>query len=108
MHRNLLYSVIGETIISVVEATADVFDWDFLASLLGISEVDLKCIQSDHKESLRQRNKAIITKWLDSGNASWAALVSALRHDLVGKGAVADNIAEKHLKSNKNNVILSF
>ena len=89
--------VVEATIISVAKATFDITDWEYIALLLGISEADLKCIKINHGKS---QHKSIIKKWLDSGNASWAALVSALRHELVGKGAVANAIAKKHPKSN--------
>ena len=94
--ETMLCCVIGVTILSVSEATVDITDWGYLALLLGISETDLQHIKTDHKDSLRKQHKAIVTKWLDSGNASWATLVSALRNKLVGKGALADTIANQH------------
>ena len=39
---------------------------------------------------------AFIIHWLNSGNASWAILVAALRDRLVGLGALANKIAKKH------------
>ena len=98
------------TILSVSEATVDITDWYYLALLLGISETDLQHIKTDHKDSLRKQHKAIVTKWLDSGNASWATLVSALRNKLVGKGALADTIAKQHptSKAQSNNVTYSM
>ena len=39
---------------------------------------------------------AFIKHWLNSGNASWAILVAALRDSVVGLGALADKIAKKH------------
>ena len=98
MYVVILYFCSGAMILSVAEATDSITDWNYLALLLGISEADLQRIQNDHKESSHQQ-KAIVTKWLDSGNASWATLVSALRNKLVGKGALANTIAEKHPKS---------
>ena len=43
--------------------------------------------------------KSIIIKWLESGEASWAVLVTALKDDLVGHGFTANDITEKYPKS---------
>ena len=76
-------------------ATKDVADWTILAPLLGVSAATVKRIKAKELEPLYQQ-KEIIEKWLQLGTASWAILVSALRDELVGKVAVADEIAKQH------------
>ena len=78
-----------------MKATHKVVDWTILAPLLDVPEETVERIKIDIQGSLNQQ-KAIIQAWLDSGTASWAILVSALRNELVGKKAVADEIAKQH------------
>ena len=40
----------------------------------------------------------MISLWLDTGNASWRALVRALASPLVGKRDLAEKIAAEHTK----------
>ena len=67
-------------------------DWSILPLLLGISEPEYERIISDNPLNVAHQHKAI-TKWLASGNASWAALVNALRDELVNEQRLADEIA---------------
>ena len=85
------------SVLNVAKATVSITDWSYLALYLGFSEAQLQRIISDHQQVSSHQHKAIITKWLESGKASWAILVSALRDELVNKGAVADEIAKKHI-----------
>ncbi len=82
-------------IIKISRATATITDWSYLALLLGIDEADYDRIMTDIALSSHQR-KAIITKWLANGEASWAVLVSALRDELVNKQGLANWIASEH------------
>ena len=82
--------------LQVARATISITDWSFLALLLGLSEADYRCIVSDNGTINLQR-KAIIIKWLQTGEASWAALVSALRDELVNEQTLANKIAHQHL-----------
>ncbi len=94
-----VYMIIsGLTLIAVFRETMSVTDWYFLALLLGISEADFERIQQDEKMG-KDRQKAIIRQWLQSGNASWAMLVSALRDEVVTQVAIAKNIADNHPSS---------
>ena len=85
------------TLLAVCRATKDIYDWSFLALLIGVSESDYQRIKQSIPNPAEQQ-KAIIQKWLDSGEASWAILVSALRDELVGKAAIGDQIAKDHPK----------
>ena len=78
-----------------MRATHEVADWTILAPLLDIPNETVEHIKIDTQGSLNQK-KAIIQAWLNSGTASWAILVSALRDELAGKVAVADKIAKQH------------
>ena len=78
-------------------ATVDIHDWSILALLIGVSEGDYQRIKQSIPNPAEQQ-KAIIQKWLDSGEASWAILVSALRDKLVCKAAIGNQIAKDHPK----------
>ncbi len=55
--------------------TASITEWSFLALLLGrnIYQADYTHIKSDNPQNAFDQHKSIITEWLASGNASWAA-----------------------------------
>ena len=55
-------------------------------------------IYIDHSGNVRDCLKAMISLWLDTGNASWRALVRALASPLVGKRDLAGKIAAEHTK----------
>ena len=79
-------------------ATHHITDWSILALLLGLSPADVNHIQSTTEDTKRMK-LSIIRKWIESSTASWAALVTASSHSLIGQGAVAVDIAKKHPKS---------
>ena len=83
---------------AVMRATKAITDWSILALLLKLSPADLDNIESATCDKQKQQKKIII-KWLDSGEASWAALVNALNDELVKQGAIANEIAKKYPKS---------
>ena len=72
-----------------------------LALLLGLSSPDLQRIQLDHPTSVQLQHQAIIRQWLDSGKATWSALINALKDPLVNKGAIADKITKQHSATGK-------
>ena len=61
---------------------------DIPIDVVNKSERDSR-ITNDHQ-------RILLTYWLESGNASWAALVNALRSSLVAKGGQANKIAKEH------------
>ena len=97
-YQFLFVTYIAPTVLAVMNAMKEITDWSNLAHLLGLSLADFDRIVADEHKSSGQQ-KAIIRKWIDSGTASWAVLVTALKHDLVGKQAVANTIAKKYPKS---------
>ena len=82
-------------------ATHHITEWSILALLLGLSPADVNHIQSTTEDSKRMK-MSIISKWIESGTASWAVLVTALNHSMIGQGAVAVDIAKKHPKSKEH------
>ena len=88
----------------MLRATLGVKDWSLLALLIGVDESEYSRIMSDNHDDHGQR-KAIIKKWLDTGRASWASLVSGLKDELVGLDAIGNQIAKDHpSKFSVNNV----
>ena len=84
------------TILDVFRETQTIVEeWTFLHLLIGIPQADFTRISKDH-QNIKGRQMAFIKHWLNSGNASWAILVAALRDSVVGLGALADKIAKKH------------
>ena len=69
-----------------------------LGLLLDLAPDDLDRIMST-AHGASEPQMSIIKKWIQSGKASWAALVNALKDDLVGHGSTANDITEKHPKS---------
>ena len=69
-----------------------------LALLLDLAPDDLGRIKST-AHGASEPQMSIIRKWLQSGEASWAALVTALKDDFVGHGSTANDITKKYPKS---------
>ena len=96
LHTWVCISFSADDIRAVTIETTCITDWSTMGIELGIpihvinkSERDSRHITNDH-----QRN--LLTFWLESGNASWAALVIALRSSLIAKGGQANKIAREH------------
>ena len=104
---NYYYYYLDQTVITVLTATKDVADWIILASLLGVSAATVKRIKAKEPEPLTQQ-KEIIEKWLQLGTASWAVLVSGLRHDLIQEINTADKIARQHPSTNDHKKIRRY
>ena len=82
--------------------TQGITDWSLLALLLGLSSADLQHVRSNNPTAVQLQHQAIIRLWLDSGEATWSALIIALRDPLVNKGAIADKIMKQHPATGKN------
>ena len=87
-----------------MEATVKVIDWKSLGLSLGIPISMIDRIEVDcHRAKDCQRH--MLQHWLNTGNASWAALVAALKSQLISMNGLADTIAKEHpgkLKSTKS------
>ena len=73
-------------------------EWSVLALILGIEDSTIGRIK--HKCNIESDNfhKCIVKEWLNQGQASWASLVAALKHDLVNRVDVANKITKDHLQ----------
>ncbi len=89
---------IGPVIVSVMRYTQNITDWSVLSLLLGLTQVDLHRIDTDFVQNFNAKHKAFVTKWLQGGSASWAALVNGLRDLLVNRIDIANQIAKDHPK----------
>ena len=82
-----------------MKATQTINDWSVLYILgleLGLSPSVLDRIQQDNSKVLNcLRN--MLSQWIDTGHASWAILVTALRSSLVQKKGLASEITMDHL-----------
>ena len=79
-----------------MRSTNSITNWSKLALLLGITTADYERITKANNPT--DVHQAVVNKWLESGKASWAVLVSALRDTLVNQGFLADEIAREHPK----------
>lgn len=67
-----------------------------LALVLGVTKAELVEWHGT-RTLLRQRFPSFVTsKFIQTGNASWATFVTALRHEDVNATKLADEIATKH------------
>ena len=87
-----------EKAIITVNETVDELPWHSLGLALDLEKYRLDVIHIDHRGNVRDCLKAMISLWLDTGNASWHALVRALASPLVGKKDLAEKIAAEHTK----------
>ncbi len=78
--------------------TVNVTDWSVLGVLLGLLRIDLHRINTDCVD-YSAKHMAIVTKWLESGSASWATLVNGLKDPIVNRIDIANQIAKDHPKS---------
>ena len=76
--------------------TVSVHDWITLGIALGLYVPHVNQIQQDYT-SVRERQKHVLQNWLDTGNASWVALVDALKSPLVAMDGLANQIELKYI-----------
>ncbi len=80
--------------LDVLHYVIEVTDWMSLGLSLKLSSYELDRIRRDgYDES--DRLQRMVSLWLDSGTASWRALVQALFHPLMKK-ELARRISEEH------------
>ena len=88
--------------------TKNISDWDILFLLLGVEDVDVQRIRQDNPGASLKQQRAIIMAWLNTGKASWATLVSALRDRLINREADANRIAKAHPSKSKSTFLCMF
>ena len=74
-----------------------VTDWYRLGLKLGLYSEVLERIECDGRNT-QERQRKMILKWLDTGEASWSSLVDALKSPFIDKIVVAKHIIKDHPK----------
>ena len=82
--------MIGGDLVPILEAIVEITDWYTLGLVLGLQTHELDEIVADHHKH------KMISKWLDTGHATWCSLVEALKSPLIKKEGIAKQIAEAH------------
>ena len=79
----------------VLDYIIEVDDWKLLGLLLDLPLYELDRIK---REGFNEREmiQIMVSLWLDSGTASWRALVQALFKPLMNKEELARRISEEH------------
>ena len=85
----------SRNIVGVVRYVIEVTDWMSLGLLLELPSCDLDRISLDGYNEMNRLQK-MVSLWLDSGTASWRALVQALFDPLMNKEELARRISEEH------------
>ena len=80
----------------LLEAISTVDDWHFLGLALDLEKYQLDVIYIDHRGNVSDCKRAMVSLWLDTGKASWRALVRAIASPLVEKKDLARKIAADH------------
>ena len=81
--------------LDVLRYVIEVTDWKLLGLLLKLSSYELEGITHNEYNESRRLQK-MVSLWLDSGTASWRALVQALFDPLMNKEELARRISEEH------------
>ena len=84
-----------ENILDVLRYVIEVTDWKLLGLLLKLPSYELERIRRDEYDEI-ERLQRMVSLWLNSGTASWRALVQALFDPLMNKVELARRIIEEH------------
>ena len=84
-----------ENILDVLRYVIEVTDWKLLGLLLKLPSHELERINLDGRNE-SDRLQKMVSLWLNSGTASWRALVQALFDPLMNKEELARRISEEH------------
>ena len=82
----------------MLAAVHDVVNWKYLGLTLGLEKPQLDIMDRNKQGIVEECRMEMISRWLDTGNASWRALVRALASPLVEKRDLAMKIAAEHTK----------
>ena len=85
----------ANNILSVLDYVIEVTDWMSLGLSLKLPLYELEAIGINGR-NVRERLQRMVSLWLDSGTASWRALVQALFKPLMNKVELARRISEEH------------
>ena len=85
-----------EDIAHVVEDLCPVMDkWHNIGIQVGLPERDLKSIETNYPRP-DDRLREMVSKWLSGGQASWDALIEALKSRTVSEVHLAEKLKLKH------------
>ena len=87
---------IENDLLKVLEAITTVTDWYELGLKLGLNVDILQKIETDCR-SVKECQRKMILKWLNTGSACWSSLVKALNSPLVDRQGIVKQITKDHL-----------
>ncbi len=74
---------------------------------MGIKHHEYINITRANQSASSAQTNAIVNAWIQRGKASWATLASALRHPLVKRHDIADQIAAEQVRKTYNIELLN-
>ena len=80
----------------IQELSSAASKWHSIGFQLGLSELELKPIESTHPRQHLDCLRDVIFKWLSSGARHRASLIEALRSSSVGETSLADRLTKKY------------
>ena len=72
--------------------------WKDIGIFLEIEHSTLDKIGTEHKSSIADCNREMLTEWLRNGEATWKKLVKALKSKTVGLIKKAESIQRNHCR----------
>ena len=75
---------------AIVEAEWRILGLSLCIPIYELDRIELNC------HTVMDCHRCMLQYWLTTGSASWAALVDALRSQLVSMHSLANTIAEQH------------
>ena len=91
----IMYYFIASDIVAILRSIIDIADWISLGLVLGTPYNELEIIKRDGHDE-RDRQRIMVSMWLDNGTASWKCLVEALLDPLVNRVDIANRISQQH------------
>ena len=88
--------IIANDLCAVCDSIVEVTDWFTLGLTLNLPSHRLEWIQRERGFNEKERQRNMISLWLNNGDASWRALVQGLTNQQVNKCQVAKRISEQH------------
>ena len=76
-------------------ATNTIDNWRRLGLALGIPQPTLNHIKQQYPDPLDQQEQ-ILSHWIETGEATWAKLVTTIGGPLVNKKGLSNEIARNH------------
>ena len=80
---------------TVIKQTLPINDWPILGIALGLPVHAVDRLKRENL-SISDLQRNMLQYWLETGDASWAVLVNALKSDVVAKVGLAKKIAKEY------------